>query len=274
MKILLNITLLLLPIIGFSQPGGGGGVFIQYIYDQSGNEIDVEHNQNYTLECFLLNDTLLATKNIYSKLDNSFRNFQVDSIGYQRDYRDSTKLHKVNFHPNYKYRGIRLKPVNSITDSRGQNEYDNYRIVLSGFRDTMVIDFVKFIGENANGQTSRIESLTFNPGYFQYKKKEMYNVSRLYDTLWIVNSLYLNSYVPLITNEKRYLKDFQLVRVNERIKELDNRIKVLKESEEWKLYDKANKKYVLGELEKEKSNTIRYREELKSKKKLFVKMKK
>lgn len=263
------ILIILLPVIGICQPGGGGGFFIQYVYDQSGKEIDIEHNQDYTLECFLLNDTLLATKNVYSKLENHFRNFQVDSMGYQRDYRDSTILHKVNFHPNYKYKGILLKPVNSYTDARGWNEYDSYRIVLSGHGDTMVIDYVKLIGENPQGISSKIESITFNSGYFQYKKENIYNVSHLYDTLWTVKSLYLNSYSPLITNEKRYLKEFQLTRVNERIKDIDKQIIALKESDEWKLYDNANKKYTLNELEKRKRGWIRYRRELMSEKKSF-----
>ena len=270
MKILLNIIFLFLPIIGSCQPGGGGGFFIEYIYDQSGNVIDVEHSQDYTLECFLLNDTLLATKNVYSKLDNNFRNFRVDSMGYQRDYRDSTILHKVNFRPSYKYKGILLNPVNSLTDSRDWNEYDNYRIVLSGHGDTMVIDYIKFIGENPSGLTSRIESLTFNPGYFQYKKEDIYNISNLYDTLWTVTSLKLNSYSPLITNKKRFLKEFQLTRANEYIIELDNQRIELQQTEDWEFLSEENKNYSLDEFDKRKKEWVKYRRELIAEKKLFI----
>ncbi len=265
MKILLNIIYLLLPSISFSQPGGGGGLFIKYFYNQLGEEINIEHNQDYTLECFLLNDTLLATKNIYTKLENNFKNFQVDSIGYYPDYRDSTKLLKGNFRPIYKYKGIWLKPINS----GGWNDYDNYRIVVSKLSDTMVIDFVKVIGENSYGLNSKIESLTFYPGYFQHKKEDIYTISQPHDTLWIINSLNLNSYSPLITSKKKYLKEFELIRVNIEIKELDNQIIVLKKSEEWKRYDESNKKHTLDEFEKQKKEWIRYRKELISDKRLF-----
>lgn len=265
----LNIVFLLIPLIGFSQPGGGGGVLIKHVYDSSGKEIDVENSEEYKLTCYLLGDTLLASKNVYSKLENHFQNYQVDSMGYVPDYRDSSKMISARFSPVYKYKSIKLKPINFIENDRSA-PFDNFRIMLSTQKDTMIVDFIKAIGENAHGIKSVIDSFSFVPGYFQYKKRKVYPISYPEDTFWNVDSVDLRMYSSLTINEHRFLGELQLLRINEELKQLSNQIRDLLESEEWKMYSERDKDYVLGELERQLDNANWYRKKLLSQKKAFL----
>lgn len=232
MKFLLNIIFLSLPIITFSQPGGGGGISIKYFYDQNGNEIDLENNKDYQLTCILILDTLLATKNTCSKIENPFQNLQVDSIGYVPHYRDTSEMVRTRFIVNYKYKAVKLMPINSFQYG-GKPPYDNFRIILSTQKDTMVIDFVKVIGGNPSGIKNRIDSLTFNPVYFQYKRKNAHSIAEP----WTITQKNLNAYAPLITDQKKFLKECELARIDEEINKLEDKMVAMRETEAWKMYD-------------------------------------
>lgn len=232
MNILLNIIFLLLPIITFSQPGGGGGILIKHFYDQNGNEIDLENNKDYQLTCILILDTLLATKNTCSKIENPLQNLQVDSIGYVPHYRDTSEMVSTRFIVNYKYKAVNLLPINRFQNGE-KTPYDNFRIVLSTQKDTMVVDFVKVIAGNPAGIKNRIDSLSFNPGYFQYKRKNVHVTAEP----WIITQKNLKEYTPLITDQKINLKACELERIDEEIKELKGRMVAMRKTEEWKIND-------------------------------------
>lgn len=260
-QILLFISLFITTNQAIAQPGGGGGVTIKHVYDSLGTEINTENDSNYTLACYLLNDTLFASRNIYSKLDNEFESFNTDSVGYVPDYRDTSKLIQTMFIPKYKYKAIRLESINSMAYEHFIG-YDNFRIMLSTQKDTIIVDFIKVIGENGHGIQCIVDSITFNPGYFQFKKKRIYPKSYPEDTFWKVDALELDAFSALITNEKRFhsLKEFHLERSRDERKKTDQEFNKLIKSEEWKQYDEEKKEYLLGLLIERKNAQISFRE--------------
>lgn len=191
MKLLNLLLFLFLPFLGQSQPGGGGTITIHHIYDQLGNRIDIKNDSSYTIKCFLLEDTTFLTENVFSEVDY----WILESRNASNQYFLDSNYNCLQF--------------------GGVSPFANYRLCILSETDTMVIDFVKVLGENPHGLNTHIDSLTIQPVYLQYKKEDMHCIPVPYDNCWTVGKASNFTFDKLITHEKRSLEKYNKRREEE-----------------------------------------------------------
>ena len=145
-------TLLLLCSLNlYSQPGGGGGLLIEKIYNNENQEINILNDKNLKIRTFILKDKYVTEETfIHEKI-----------------------LKDLEKYPNYKYNSeFYLRPNNE--------EYSNQRLYITYAKDTMIVDFEGIIGQNGIGNIDEIDSLKIEKGYFKKIKNESYKNNHKY----------------------------------------------------------------------------------------------
>jgi tetratricopeptide (TPR) repeat protein len=134
MNKLLTISLFLLcATIGFSQPGGGGGLSINHIYDQNLQEIDITKNKDFLVRKFeMKSDTVILNEQIIGFVDEKH---------------------------------IYINPSNSPF-----NNGNLFRMAIVYLGDTMMIDFINIQGSNGAGHQDGMDSLVFMPGHYSFNR--------------------------------------------------------------------------------------------------------
>lgn len=185
MKIV-TILILLIPALSYGQPGGGGKLTIHNLYDSLGILIDFSNDSTYQVKFFLLNDTLVATTDIYSVIP--YRNISSRQTNIST-YLDSTE-----------YSAIQVGPISPIA---------HYRMFISTETDTMVIDFINIIGANPIGQQTHIDSLMYRTCYIQYKKKNKHHGSVPFDNQWNITKLNQINFSLLYREKVRRINNYE-----------------------------------------------------------------
>lgn len=142
---------LLLPFAVLAQPGGGGGLQIKNCYRIRNNRVDsFEKNYVPQMRLFFLADTSMS----------GLVTEEVGGVTEQQPRRS------------YKESSLYFPPPGYFSDYNLYRDwhYLNYRLLWYYGGDTMVVDFLGVLPENAGGSISEMDSLVFQPGYYRYIK--------------------------------------------------------------------------------------------------------
>ncbi len=161
----------------YSQPGGGGGLYIQHLFGSDFRRIDLLSDTNIIyIRTFLLhNNNLHHETFVYQDLRSS--HFRYGSRYESKD-------------------GLYLPPNHEFV----HQEYNDYAsdqrilIILSG--DTMLIDFVGITGENGGGFVDSMDSLVFQKGHYIYYRRKPDKLDQSYEKRQHDRSILKKGFTP------------------------------------------------------------------------------
>lgn len=224
MKLIIYILIVVLPLYGFAQSPGTGGVFIADIRDELGNKITSEEIKHFEIKAFLLNDTILATTNIYTNYPyrleaTSYRDTLIWKEVYDHNGEKTGRIKQESYKIPFMQNGLYLEPLKHFKSS--------YRLFMTNQEDTMIIDFVRVFGQNQFvGNKAKVHSLKFQSGYFQYKKKDLQGFHAILDTTWITTHIEEVNYRQLILTKERSISKYikRAYRRQEKVRKKNDKI--------------------------------------------------
>lgn len=145
----LSILLIALGAKGaWSQPGGGGGLFIQHLYTTQKSPIALQ-DKDLSVRSFML------------------KNGRIGVETHATDRAVKTRYGK--FYYQDQSEGILLQPSYSL-DYTNSFENTDQRLLITYKGEVTIIDFIGIIGENGAGHIDLIDSLVLGPGHFTMKR--------------------------------------------------------------------------------------------------------
>jgi tetratricopeptide (TPR) repeat protein len=148
-KLLFTFCLICSCCIGHSQPGGGGGLAIIGFYDSQGRPVKKEAIA--VVRTFVL-------RNRQELLYENYPDDPTSSAGRRYGYANGQSF---IFLPPFKDESGKLK-----------HEDVDQRVMINYQDQWMMIDFTNIPGENGGGHVDAMDSLVFQPGYFQLDQQK------------------------------------------------------------------------------------------------------
>ncbi|NII28546.1 hypothetical protein HB364_25915 [Pseudoflavitalea sp. X16] len=148
-----NFLFLLLLFTGqlYGQPGGGGGLIINNLYNDKLDKIDLLTDTSLKIRTFILaGEKIYQETFLYPKLLKGYSKARI----------------------NGRASGFSLPSTADIDENSYSDAGSNQRMYIIYKKDTMMIDMIGIMGQNGMGFRDGIDSLVIQRGYFKYYRSK------------------------------------------------------------------------------------------------------